>query len=162
MAAEEMVRQMGDDLEILRGGRLAVGAEVLSQGGVHFRIWASRCTRVAVVIEGALESGNTGLVATLMPEETDISRVLPLQQARARCTAINLTIATSYIQIQPPAFSRMDHMALHRSLIRPRSNGLMGCGQGFVSRGKSFTRCTSAPLLRQERGRLPAKSCQNC
>jgi maltooligosyltrehalose trehalohydrolase len=32
--------------------RLPVGAEVLSQGGVHFRVWASKRQRVEVVLEG--------------------------------------------------------------------------------------------------------------
>lgn len=32
--------------------RLAVGAEVLPEGGVHFRVWAPRRQRVAVVLEG--------------------------------------------------------------------------------------------------------------
>lgn len=70
MATEEMemIGRRGDDLEILRGGRLPVGAEVLPQGGVHFRVWATRCHRVAVVIEGGSESGAVGLAVALMPE----------------------------------------------------------------------------------------------
>ncbi|HKI38414.1 MAG TPA: malto-oligosyltrehalose trehalohydrolase [Gemmataceae bacterium] len=31
--------------------RLPVGAEVLPQGGAHFRVWAPRCRRVAVVLD---------------------------------------------------------------------------------------------------------------
>ena len=31
--------------------RVPVGAEVLASGGVHFRVWAPRCTRVEVVLE---------------------------------------------------------------------------------------------------------------
>src|SRR5712671_5523691 len=31
--------------------RIPVGAEVLSNGGVHFRVWAPRCGRVEVVFE---------------------------------------------------------------------------------------------------------------
>ena len=41
--------------------RLPVGAEVATAGGVHFRIWAPRSTRVQVVLEGTAE-------ATLEPE----------------------------------------------------------------------------------------------
>jgi maltooligosyltrehalose trehalohydrolase len=32
--------------------RLPIGAEPLSDGGVHFRVWAPRCREVAVEIEG--------------------------------------------------------------------------------------------------------------
>ena len=32
--------------------RLKIGAEVLLQGGAHFRVWAPRCNQVEVVIEG--------------------------------------------------------------------------------------------------------------
>jgi maltooligosyltrehalose trehalohydrolase len=35
------------------GGRLPVGAEVLPDGGVHFRVWAPRASRVEVVFEAA-------------------------------------------------------------------------------------------------------------
>jgi maltooligosyltrehalose trehalohydrolase len=35
--------------------RLPIGAEVLPRGGVHFRVWAPRRRRVAVVLEGAGE-----------------------------------------------------------------------------------------------------------
>ena len=35
-----------------RGRRLPVGAEVLSEGGVHFRVWAPKRKKVEVVIEG--------------------------------------------------------------------------------------------------------------
>ncbi|HEV3117812.1 MAG TPA: malto-oligosyltrehalose trehalohydrolase [Gemmataceae bacterium] len=36
--------------------RLPVGAEVLPEGGVHFRVWAPRCRHVHVVLEGASEA----------------------------------------------------------------------------------------------------------
>src|SRR5262245_4809396 len=32
--------------------RLPVGAELFLEGGVHFRVWASQCWRVEVVLEG--------------------------------------------------------------------------------------------------------------
>ena len=38
-----------------RHRRLPVGAEVLPAGGVHFRVWASRCQRVEVLFEGGPE-----------------------------------------------------------------------------------------------------------
>jgi maltooligosyltrehalose trehalohydrolase len=41
---------MSDSMERTR--RLPVGAEVLPQGGVHFRVWAARRKRVKVIIEG--------------------------------------------------------------------------------------------------------------
>jgi maltooligosyltrehalose trehalohydrolase len=37
------------------GRRLPVGAEVLSTGGVQFRVWAPRCRKVEVVVDGATE-----------------------------------------------------------------------------------------------------------
>src|SRR5919205_567590 len=40
--------------------RLPVGAEVLPDGGTHFRVWAPRRSRVQVVIEGDAERGGTG------------------------------------------------------------------------------------------------------
>jgi maltooligosyltrehalose trehalohydrolase len=41
--------------------QLPIGAEVLPEGGVHFRVWVPRCRRVEVVIEGGpgYSSGNT-------------------------------------------------------------------------------------------------------
>jgi maltooligosyltrehalose trehalohydrolase len=36
--------------------KLPIGAEVLPEGGVHFRVWAPRCKKVEIV----LESGNAG------------------------------------------------------------------------------------------------------
>jgi maltooligosyltrehalose trehalohydrolase len=49
---------------------LPVGAELLPEGGVHFRVWASRRTRVEVVIEGEAEErdGVTPHVVELTPE----------------------------------------------------------------------------------------------
>ena len=40
--------------------QLPIGAEALPEGGVHFRVWAPRCRRVEVVIEGGrgCSSGN--------------------------------------------------------------------------------------------------------
>jgi maltooligosyltrehalose trehalohydrolase len=64
----EAVAQAGDDVENLRQRRLPVGAEVLPQGGVHFRVWVSRCQQVTVVIETGLESGAAELTVALMPE----------------------------------------------------------------------------------------------
>src|SRR5437588_2576111 len=40
--------------------RLPVGAEVLPDGGVHFRVGAPRRRRVHVVIEGDAERGTSG------------------------------------------------------------------------------------------------------
>jgi maltooligosyltrehalose trehalohydrolase len=70
MATEgmETVGRMDDALEILRERRLPVGAEVLPQGGVHFRVWATGCQRVVVVIEGGFKSGVAALAIPLMPE----------------------------------------------------------------------------------------------
>jgi maltooligosyltrehalose trehalohydrolase len=39
-------------LEVRHHRRLPVGADVLPQGGVHFRVWASKRHRVEVVLEG--------------------------------------------------------------------------------------------------------------
>jgi maltooligosyltrehalose trehalohydrolase len=64
----EAVAQVGDDVENLRQRRLPVGAEVLPQGGVHFRVWASRCQQVTVVIESGLKAGAAEVTVALMPE----------------------------------------------------------------------------------------------
>jgi 1,4-alpha-glucan branching enzyme len=32
--------------------RFPIGAEVLTSGGVHFRVWAPKCRRVMLVLEG--------------------------------------------------------------------------------------------------------------
>jgi maltooligosyltrehalose trehalohydrolase len=49
---------------------LPVGAEVLPDGCVHFRVWASQCRRVEVVLEGGpgQSPGAAPLVAALTPE----------------------------------------------------------------------------------------------
>jgi maltooligosyltrehalose trehalohydrolase len=64
----KIVGQMGENLEIVRGRRVRVGAEVLPHGGVHFRVWATRCQRVSVVIESDMNAGAAEQTATLMPE----------------------------------------------------------------------------------------------
>ncbi|HEY7716393.1 MAG TPA: malto-oligosyltrehalose trehalohydrolase [Candidatus Binatia bacterium] len=50
--------------------RLAVGAEVQTSGGVHFRVWAPRRKRVEVVVEAGVAggSGETTLLYELEPE----------------------------------------------------------------------------------------------
>src|SRR6266540_5120391 len=70
------------DLDLLTRCRLSVGAEVLQQGGVHFRVWATRCQRVTVVIESNLDPGVPLLTATLMPEHNSyFSGVVPSARA---------------------------------------------------------------------------------
>jgi maltooligosyltrehalose trehalohydrolase len=59
---------MGNDLEFISRRRLPVGAEVLPQGGVHFRVWATGCQRLAVVLEGGGGGGATGQAVSLRPE----------------------------------------------------------------------------------------------
>src|SRR5688572_4850246 len=50
--------------ELLQLRRLPVGAEVLPQGWVHFRVWAPRCRKVAIAFEGGsgamIELGDEG------------------------------------------------------------------------------------------------------
>ena len=38
--------------------RLPIGAEVLTQGGAHFRVWAPRRQRVTVILEGGIDPGS--------------------------------------------------------------------------------------------------------
>jgi maltooligosyltrehalose trehalohydrolase len=64
----ESVGELNDNLESLRGRRLPVGAEVLPQGGVHFRVWATRCQHVMVVFEGGVNAGATEQTVTLVSE----------------------------------------------------------------------------------------------
>ena len=59
---------ISSDLDISTRRRLPVGAEVLQQGGVHFRVWATRCQRVTVCIESSDNPGAPLLTATLIPE----------------------------------------------------------------------------------------------
>ena len=66
------------DLDISMRRRLPVGAEVLQQGGVHFRVWATRCQRITVFIESSENPGAPLLTATLMPERNGyFSGVVP-------------------------------------------------------------------------------------
>ena len=64
----ETIGRMSDHQEILRGRRLPVGAEVLTQGGVHFRVWARNCRQVSVIIEAAGNAGAAEQTVMLMPE----------------------------------------------------------------------------------------------
>lgn len=49
--------------------RLPVGAELAPDGGVHFRVWAPRCSRVDVVLEGGPAHGSgAGQMEKLLPE----------------------------------------------------------------------------------------------
>jgi len=50
--------------------RLPVGADVVPQGGVHFRVWAPRRRKVEVVLEGGMgvREGTGPVVAALQPE----------------------------------------------------------------------------------------------
>src|ERR1043166_6857944 len=50
--------------------RLPVGAEVLPEGGVHFRVWASKPRRVDVVLDSGpdLPPGTEPLTVALRPE----------------------------------------------------------------------------------------------
>jgi maltooligosyltrehalose trehalohydrolase len=59
---------MGFDLDMLTRRRLPVGGEVLPQGGVHFRVWVTRCQHVTVVIESDTNLGTPALTVTLRPE----------------------------------------------------------------------------------------------
>jgi maltooligosyltrehalose trehalohydrolase len=64
----EIVGQQSDHLDRLRGRRFPIGAEVLPQGGVHFRVWATRCQHVMVVIEGGVDAGATEQTVALASE----------------------------------------------------------------------------------------------
>jgi 1,4-alpha-glucan branching enzyme len=66
----EVGERTGDELDTLHSRRLPVGAEMLPEGGVHFRVWASCCQRVEVVIEAGpgLDSAAVPWVVELTPE----------------------------------------------------------------------------------------------
>ncbi|MGZ3494912.1 MAG: hypothetical protein ACXWM6_10010, partial [Thermodesulfobacteriota bacterium] len=51
--------------------RLPIGAEVVPEGGVHFRVWAPRRQDVSVVLEGGPGSitGDMPVTELLRPEE---------------------------------------------------------------------------------------------
>ena len=48
--------------------RLPIGAEVLPEGGLHFRVWAPRRRRVEVVLEQSAPGRSGALIAELEPE----------------------------------------------------------------------------------------------
>jgi maltooligosyltrehalose trehalohydrolase len=74
----ELGRAMGCNVDLLTRRRLPVGAEVLPQGGVHFRVWATRCQRVTVVIESTENPGVPVLTVALTAERNgDFSGVVP-------------------------------------------------------------------------------------
>jgi maltooligosyltrehalose trehalohydrolase len=52
MDVTPMRAQQRSELEVRHHRRLPVGADVVPQGGVHFRVWASKRQRVEVVLEG--------------------------------------------------------------------------------------------------------------
>ena len=113
-----------------------MGAEVLRQGGVHFRVWATRCQRVTVVIEPGGNHGAPLLTVALMPERNGyFSGVVPFAST-GMSIAMGYMRRRTYIQTQPRVFSLMDRMALLRSSIQIHSSGLIMRGQAFASRDK--------------------------
>jgi maltooligosyltrehalose trehalohydrolase len=60
--------------------RLPIGAEVLPDGGVHFRVWAPRCTRVDVV----LEDGDGTVLSLCIPLEPEAGGYFSAMAAEAR------------------------------------------------------------------------------
>jgi maltooligosyltrehalose trehalohydrolase len=52
MDVTPMRAQQRSALEVRHHRRIPVGADVVAQGGVHFRVWASKRQRVEVVLEG--------------------------------------------------------------------------------------------------------------
>jgi maltooligosyltrehalose trehalohydrolase len=85
MGQRDRATQLGDDRELSIRRRLPVGAEVLAEGGVHFRVWASRCQRVTVVIEAVPDSSADKLSVALMPEGNGyFSGVVPSAGAGTR------------------------------------------------------------------------------
>jgi maltooligosyltrehalose trehalohydrolase len=58
---------MGGHCGMFQRKRLRIGAEVAPDGGTHFRVWASCCQRVAVVIEAA-GPGQESMAVDLTPE----------------------------------------------------------------------------------------------
>jgi maltooligosyltrehalose trehalohydrolase len=70
MAIEEKAvgEGVGGDRELSEARRLPVGAEVLAEAGVHFRVWASCCQHLSVVIEPGTDSGADVLAVQLTPE----------------------------------------------------------------------------------------------
>lgn len=64
--------QQHSELDVRHHRRFPVGAEVLPQGGVHFRVWASQRHRVEVVLEGGPghRPGAAPAVVALEPEGT--------------------------------------------------------------------------------------------
>lgn len=70
MPREEIIKTMRSLGNIKPYRRLPIGAEVLPEGGVHFRVWAPRCRKVEVVLEGGFgyKSQDAALIFDLEPE----------------------------------------------------------------------------------------------
>jgi maltooligosyltrehalose trehalohydrolase len=49
--------------------QIAIGAEVVREGGVHFRVWAPKHTRAAVVLSASAELGNNEATLELVREQ---------------------------------------------------------------------------------------------
>ncbi len=61
--------------------RLPIGAEILPEGGVHFRVWAPRCQQVEVVLAGDICYGDALRVPLIAEADGYFSGTVP--QARA-------------------------------------------------------------------------------
>src|SRR5215475_8906131 len=64
----EIAARVNANLDMITRRRLPVGAEVLPQGGVHFRVWARRCQRVSVILEEDPSPGAAEQTMRLRPE----------------------------------------------------------------------------------------------
>jgi maltooligosyltrehalose trehalohydrolase len=133
-----------DQHEPLR--QLPIGAEVLPEGGVHFRVWAPRCKRVEVVLAGGPGYGADNPQGIELTPETP-GYFSGQAAAAAVGTRYRFRLDNSEVLYPDPAsrFNPTVHMALHKSSTPGSSAGPMGHGEASPWQGKSSMRCTLAP-----------------
>ena len=138
--------------------QLPIGAEALPEGGVHFRVWAPRCGRVEVVLEGGpgYSADNPQGIA-LTPETSGYFS--GHVAAAAVGTRYRFRLDGSDALYPDPA-SRFQPDGPHgpSQIVDPRhSSGPIGHGQASRWKGKSSMRCTSARSRRKAPGQRAAR-----
>ena len=103
---------------------------MLSSGGVHFRVWASRRQHVEVVLEGGPghHPGAEPISIVLEPEGDGYFSALIPEASASTLYRYRLDGGQSPIRMSPHAFSLMAPMARHKSLIPELSSGMIRVG----------------------------------
>jgi hypothetical protein len=104
---------------------LPEGADVLPQGGVHFRVWASKRHRVEVVLEGGLgrRSGASPVAVGLEPEGTGYFSGLVADAAAVTLYRYRLNGEAALYADPASRFQPDGPHGPHKSLIQAFSRG---------------------------------------